>query len=131
MVVSAPGAHTLRYRSVDKASKSEAPRSALVKVDPVGPITSALARVVVRRGGRATFPFKVSDLTPRARVTIRIYLGTRLKKTLSVGGRPTGVRQTYSWPRCLLASTCAWRVYAVDQAGNAQSRIGSARLVVR
>lgn len=132
VVVSAPGAHTLRYRSVDKAGNSESPRTALVKVDPVGPITSALARVVVRRGGKATFPFKVSDLTPRARVTIRIYLGTRLKKTLSVGGRPTGVRQTYSWPRCLLArGTYTWRVYAVDQAGNAQSRIGSARLVVR
>jgi hypothetical protein len=76
--------------------------------------------------------YRVNDLTPRAKV--RIVVRTRAgaaRKTLRPGWRGTNVRRS-AWFRCRLArGTYRYFVYAIDQAGNRQKRLGSARLVVR
>ena len=68
----------------------------------------------------------------RATVTLKIYQGKKLRKTLKVPGTCTSNAKTkYSW-RCTLAEgKYTLKVYATDIAGNAQSKVGSAKLTVR
>ena len=118
--VSKNGTHTLHYRSTDNAGNVEVAKTATVLVDAGKPTTSALAKVTVKKGKKASFRFKVTDVTPKATVKIKIYKGTKLKKTLAVGSKPTGSAQTYKWTCKLPKGTYIWKVYATDLAGNAQ-----------
>ena len=129
--ISAQGTTTLRYRSTDAAGNIETTQTVAVRVDALGPQTLALAKVSVKKGKSATFRFRINDLTPTATVTIKIYKGKVLKKTVTVGSKPTGSAQSYKW-RCKLArGRYTWKVYAKDLAGNVQSRIGSKTLTVK
>ena len=131
VTVSANGTHTLLYRSADNAGNIEAAKTATVLVDTGAPTTSALAKVTVKKGKKASFRFKVTDVTPTATVKIKIYKGTKLKKTLTVGSKPTGSAQTYKWTCNLPSDSYTWKVYATDLAGNAQKTIGKNSLVVK
>ena len=129
--VAGQGIHTVRYRSADLEGNVEEARSCTVKIDAKGPATSARA-ASVRRGARARLRYRVADLTPRAK--IRIVVRTRggaLRKVLRPGWRGTNTLRAVTW-RCRLSrGVYRFSVYATDQAGNRQERLGSARLTVR
>lgn len=129
-VVNTPGSHSIAVRSADKAGNVEVAKTVTVAYDNIGPVTTALTKVTVKQGRKATFRFKVADVTPTAGVQIKIYKGTKLKRTLTVGSKPTGSAQTYKWTCKLAPGTYTWKVYATDLAGNAQKTIGKKALVV-
>ena len=131
LTISTDGIHTVNYRSTDAAGNVEASHTATVRVDASAPRTSALAKVTVKKGKKATLKFKVTDVTPQAKVTIRIYKGNKLKKTLAVGSKSTNSAQTYKWTCNLPKGAYTWKVYATDLAGNAQNTIGKNALVVK
>ena len=129
-VVSTTGSHTLAFHSVDNAGNLEAMQTAGVNIDLAGPLTAAKAKVIVKHGRKATFRFRVSDLTPTASVKIKIYKGSKVKKTLNVGSKPTGSWQSYKWTCKLAEGSYTWKVYATDLAGNVQKSIAKKALVV-
>ena len=124
------GATTWECRSTDRAGNVAANTLFTVRIDAKGPRTTALAKASVKRGKAVRLRYRVSDLTPRAKVTIRIYRGARLKKTLTLGWRPTGKVQSCRWTCRLARGTYTWKVCATDQAGNRQSHAGASRLKV-
>jgi len=131
VTVSGNGEHTLAYRSVDKAGNPETTQTTTVRVDAGRPTPLALAKVGVKKGKKATLRYRVDDLTPQATVTIRVYQGARLKKTLRPGECATNAVQTYAWACRLAKGSYTWRVYATDLAGNTQAKPGSQALRVR
>jgi sugar lactone lactonase YvrE len=131
VVIGAQGATTLSYRSTDNAGNVETADTVTARIDALGPQTLALAKVSVTWGKKATFRFRINDLTPTATATIRIYKGKVLKKTLSVGSRPTGSAQSCKWLCKLARGSYTWKVYARDLAGNAQRTLGWKTLTVR
>jgi hypothetical protein len=132
VVVSSEGETPFNYRAVDNAGNSEATKSATVRIDKTGPTTSALNKISVKKKKKATFKYKIADRTATAKVTIKIFKGRALKKTFKVGSKPCGAAQTYLWKRCTLAKgKYTWKVYATDEAGNTQVKIGSKAFVVK
>ena len=129
----AAGVVTYVCRSTDGAAipNVEPDVSFTVYRDLVGPATQALANVTARAGKRASFRFKVTDVTPKATVSLKVFKGKRLKKTVKVGSRPTGKAQSYSWNCGLPRGTYTWKVYATDQAGNTQVKMTGKTLTVK
>ena len=125
------GASVWEYRSTDAVGNVEAAKTCTVRVDAKGPQTLALAKASVKKGKKATFRFRINDLTPTATVTIKIYKGKKLKKTIMVGSKATNSAQSYKWTCKLAKGSYTWRVYAKDLAGNAQTKAGSKALVVK
>ena len=131
VTVSANGTHKLLYRSADNAGNVEAAKTATVRVDAGKPKTSALAKVTVKKGKKATFKFRVNDVTPSAKVTIKIFKGVKCIKKIPVGSVATNAAKTYKWTCRLPKRSYVWKVYATDQAGNAQKSVGSKTLKVK
>jgi DNA-binding beta-propeller fold protein YncE len=129
--VSGTGSHVVLYYSVGPSGVTEAAHLGYVNVDTGKPTTQALAAVKVKKGKAATFRFSVTDLTPSATVTIKIYKGTKLKKTLSAGVKATNSAQSYKWTCSLLKGSYTWKLYATDAAGNAQASVSSKALTVK
>lgn len=130
------GTHTLKYWAQDINGNVEAQQTVEFEVvaDTVKPVTSATS-VSVRKGRTATLKFKVSDAAPNkgtATVQIRIKNSKgKVVKTIKAGVKNVNVAQTAKF-RCKLAKgVYKYYVYATDASGNAQSRIGSARLTVK
>jgi uncharacterized lipoprotein NlpE involved in copper resistance len=130
-VVNVQGASVWEFRSTDAAGNVEAAQTFTARVDAKGPQTSALAKVTVKKGKKATFRFRVNDLTPTATVTIKIYKHNKLKKTITVGSKATNSAQSYKWKCKLAKGSYTWKVYAKDLAGNSQAKAGSKTLVVK
>ena len=124
------GLHIVDYRSADFRGNWEQAHTRRVHIDTQGPTTSALARVSVKRGTRARFRYRVSDGSPTAKVTIKIYKRAKLVKALRVGTKATGGALFYRWMCRLEQGRYTWKVFATDKAGNRQVRIGSRTLVV-
>ena len=97
----------------------------------VGPKTFALKAVVVTRGKRATFSYRVTASTQRVTVKIKVYKGTRLKTTLPVGSVTAGSPHAYRWKCGLAKGKYTWKVLATDAQKRKQIRIGTNRLTVR
>jgi len=74
----------------------------------------------------------VDDLTPKAsvRLVVRTPSGRRCA-VLRPGWRRTGVLQLAPWRATLRRGVYRLWVYAVDEAGNRQAAMRSARLVIR
>ena len=130
-VVSAEGSSTYECRSIDVAGNVEVAHPFTVLVDAQGPQPLALANVTVKKNKRATFRFRVNDLTPTSSVTIKIYKGSRLKKTFNVGSRATGAAMSFRWKATLAKGKYTWKVFAKDLAGNTQRSIGSRKLTIK
>lgn len=142
MTVNAPaggandGVHKVEYRSVDNARNTETTKSAIVRVDTVGPRGKA-QNVVVKRGKTCKLWFDVDDsISPK--VTMALYVKTRggsTKARWSWGYLKTWLRDDWWWYQkytCRLKKgTYRIEVYSHDLAGNHQSRIGRAKLVVK
>jgi streptogramin lyase len=129
-VVDRVGRTAVGFRSTDAMNHVEAEKMVAVGIDRTGPTTKALADVTVRRGKKATFRFKVSDLAPQVDVVIRIFKGTALRKSVKVGSRATGRVQSYKWKCTLARGSYTWKVCATDLAGNLQRLAGKKWLTV-
>jgi len=104
-------------------------------VDKTKPTTKAPYSARVRRGRTATLRYRVMDAAPNggtAKATIRIKtLRGKTVKTIRASYKPVNTTQKVSF-RCRLAKGAyKFYVYAVDRAGNSQSRVGWNRLRVR
>ncbi|HTX67816.1 MAG TPA: hypothetical protein VMH50_01535 [Thermoleophilia bacterium] len=129
--VTGQGAHTVRYRARDNRGNVEATHTCTVRIDAEGPTTTARpARV--RKGARVNLRYEVDDVTPKALVKLVIRTPSgRTRATLRPGWRATGGLRRTVWRARLRRGVYRLCVYATDQAGNNQTRAGSARLVVR
>ena len=96
--------------------------------------TRATTVALVKRNKKVSLCYKVKDSVPgsgKASVTLKIFRGAKLKKTIGAGVCATNVRTSYPW-RCTLAKGAyTIKVFATDQAGNGQVKVGSARLTVK
>jgi hypothetical protein len=131
--VSTQGSSVWEYRSIDQAGNVETPKTVTVKLDTGKPAVTTYA-AQVKKGKKVKLAFKVSEALPgcgQATVTLKIYKGAKLKKTIKVGSSACNVKQTYTW-RCTLAKgSYTIKGYATDIAGNVQRKVGSARLTVK
>ena len=66
----------------------------------------------------------------KAVTVIRIYRGKTLKKTIKAGTVATNKKARFLWLCTLGSGRYTLKVYATDIAGNAQTKVGSARLAV-
>jgi sugar lactone lactonase YvrE len=130
--ISAQGVSTMLVRSTDVAGNVEAAQTVTGRVDSVRPTPTGLANRTVKRNKTVKLPFRIGDVTgAQARVTIRIYRGSLLKKTLAVGTKAANTDLTCSY-RCTLAKgKYSWKVYATDMAGNTQARPAVKTLTVK
>ena len=107
--------------SDDVGSNREQGSATVFCVDTTRPVTRALANATVRRGRKVTLRLRVDDaVSPQATVTVKIFKGKALKKTLRLGLRATNTEVRYRYLCKLARGRYIWRVYATDLAGNKQ-----------
>jgi hypothetical protein len=98
----------------------------------LGPSTQAYAAVTVKKGKTASFKYRVFDeLSSSVNVTIKIYKGSSLKKTISCGRVSQGSWRTKTWKDTLAKGTYTWKVYASDLTGHAQRNVASKTFKVK
>jgi hypothetical protein len=102
--------------------------------DVTGPRTSAW-RATAKRGGKARLQYRVDDLqSMTAKVTIKLRNARgKVVKTVACGMRTTGKRYVVSvrLSRTLARGRYTYAVYARDESGLAQTRLGKATLTVK
>jgi sugar lactone lactonase YvrE len=97
-----------------------------------GPATFANKSISVKKGKTASFSYKAdADPSANVKVTIKIYKGKSLKKTISCGTVSQGYSHTKSWKDTLSKGTYTWKVYATDTAGHAQHNVASKTFTVK
>jgi hypothetical protein len=131
--VSTAGATSWEYRSADTAGAVEATKTLVVRIGKARPVTKAF-KGVVKKGKRIRLRFKVKEPVPgcdKATVTLKVFKGKRLKKTLRAGVYKCNVKKSYRWRCTLKKGRYTMKVYATDLAGNKQRKVGSARLTVK
>jgi hypothetical protein len=131
--IAAQGVTVCNYRSTDLAGNVEATKTLTVRIDRRKPATKAYG-ATARTGKKVKLAYRVNDPLPgcaRARVALKIFKGRKLARTLRPAGTcACNAKRFYPW-RCNLDSgVYAIRVYATDIAGNAQRRVGKAKLIV-
>jgi sugar lactone lactonase YvrE len=130
--IAAQGTTTLSYRSTDVAGNVEATKTATVRVDGIKPVPRALANATVRRGKTVKLRYRVNDGScPQLTVTIRIYKGGKLKKTLALNVTAANRDLSYSYKCKLAKGKYTWKVYAADPADNVQVKPSSKTLTVK
>lgn len=98
----------------------------------LGPITWAAGNVTVKKGKNAGLKYKVDeDVSSSAKVTIKVYKGSKLKATVACGSVSQGTWHTKSWKCKLAKGTYKWKVYATDAAGHAQRNVAVKTLKVK
>ncbi len=129
--VTGNAAHVLAFRAADNAGNIEVARRRTVRVDTGRPKPLALSNATTKKGKKATLKYRVNDITPGATCQIKVYKGARRMKTLKLGMVTTNLARTSTWICKLAPGRYTWKVYATDQAGNAQSKPGVRTLTVR
>jgi len=132
-VLAAAGSHSVSYWSVDVAGNVEVAHGGYVNIDSGRPVCLATADVVARRGALVKLSFRVRDPKPscgKATVTIKIYRGRTVVKTIRLSGVPVNSRRLADYRVNLARGTYTWVVSARDLAGNVQSRVGRRHLQV-
>jgi hypothetical protein len=132
----AAGDHTLLYWAQDINGNVEAQHEVEFSVvaDTVKPVTSATS-ASVRKGRTATLKYKVTDAEPtkgtaQATITIKNSRG-KVVKTINAASVNVNVQLAAKF-RCTFAKgTYRFYVTATDASGNAQSKVGSAKLIVK
>ena len=132
--ISSQGATTLQYRSTDASGNTEIAKSITVRIDSGKPTTTAY-KASVKKGKKVKLGYKVTDASPgcgKAKVTLKIFRGRKLMKTLKLSGTTAcNAKQSSSWKCSLKKGSYTLTAYATDIAGNAQGKVGSARLTVK
>ena len=130
--VGGDGEITVTYHGVDKVGIKSADQTIVVKVASTPPTVTA-KNASVKKGHKATFKFTVTAVTPMAsRVVIQIR--TKSGRTLSshsYANVTTNAQAMRSFRVNLPKGKYNIRIGAVDQAGNEQTRRGSATLTVK
>ena len=124
-VLAAPGSHSISYWSVDLAGNAEVRHTGYVNIDTGRPVCLPAANVEARPGTLVRFVFRVRDPKPscgKAAVTIRIYRGRKLVKTIRLSGVTVNVRRFYDYRVKLARGSYTWAVTASDLAGNVQTK---------
>ena len=138
---SADGVHSVEYHSADAAGHVEPIKRCEVRIDTTPAAPRALAAVAVRKGGKATFKYRVDDmagttpLSPTATVKLlikRLRSGVQKPvKTLRLGDCETNEALSYKWTCTLAAGSYVYCVAAADAAGNPQVVSATRKLTVR
>jgi hypothetical protein len=129
------GPHVFTFKATDLVGNVESPKALTVNIDTVSPTTSAPSAARVVKGRTATLKYAVADAEPNAgeaNVIVRIRNRSgKIVQTLNAGQVAVNAPQAVKF-RCRLArGTYKYSVYATDMVGNAQSKIGSNKLVVK
>jgi hypothetical protein len=122
-------------RSVDMVGNVGSPYQFLVSLDTCAPSVAVLP-ADVKSGRRVPLRYQINDPWPscgEAKVAVAIYQGGKLRRTvrLKPGRNVTNVPVTYNWKCTLPAGRYTIKATSTDDAGNVQSKVGSARLTVR
>jgi hypothetical protein len=125
-------AHVLTFHATDVAGNASDAQTLSFTIDTSGPVTAAEA-TGGRRGRAVSLRYKVADNLSPAATAIRIVVKNakgRTVTTFTPAARRTGTWSSVKWtPKA--RGTYRYYVYAKDLAGNAQSKLGSAKVVVR
>jgi hypothetical protein len=130
---SGDGSHVVFYRSVDAAGNVETAKNASIDVDTVAPTTTAW-NAKGRLRASITLKFEVDHPASASASGIRVVVSDnrgRSVKVFTVGTRSTGVVYSVKWkPRA--RGTYTYCVYVdADDAGNRQSAVGTAKVLVK
>jgi hypothetical protein len=134
--ITTPGVTQVLYRAVDDAGNVGDTQITYVRIDTTRPWTKALA-ASGRRLSRVTLRFRIYDAKPgsgKARVTlivVRNAHGKIVARYRKVGLRKTNALAAYKVRMRLRPGLYRFGVRATDTAGNVQSRVVVARLVIR
>ena len=123
------GENTVAAWSTDWCGNVEDPGAVVtVKIDTEGPKTYAYPPATVKAGkkARATFGYRVNDVTPKSSVILKIKKKSNGKtvRSYALGNKSTGVRLKYKVKPNLAIGVYVLYVYATDQAGLKQSKLG-------
>jgi hypothetical protein len=136
VVVSVPASpnarHTLTYRATDVATNTCADQTVSFTIDTTGPVTAGKA-ASGRRSRAIALRYRLADnLSPQATAVKVVVKNARGKKvaSFSAGRRNTATWYSVKW-KPKVKGTYRYYVYGKDLAGNAQSKVGSAKVVVR
>jgi hypothetical protein len=129
------GAHTLTCHATDSATNSSPDLTLHFTIDSTGPVTAGKA-ASGRVGASISLAYRAIDnLSPTVLAPTVVVKNSRGKsvKTFAAAAstsRTTGTWYSVKWkPKA--KGTYRYYVYANDLAGNAQSVVGSAKVVVR
>ena len=126
------GTHVLRYHATDLAGNASAEQQFTLHIDTTGPVTAAKG-AEGRKGRYITLRYRIGDnLSPEAtgiRITVKNARGREVT-SFERARTNTGGWYSVKWkPKA--SGTYRYSVRALDLAGNAQSKVGSAKVVVR
>ena len=98
-----------------------------VKIDTVGPRTTASVAATVTKGSKVTFGYRANDRTPKCKITLKIknMRNSKVVRTYALGNKSSGTSLKYKVNPDLAKGTYKYYVYATDQAGNKQSKLGA------
>ena len=126
------GDNAVTYYASDAVGNESTPATAHVRLDWHRPLPKALADRTVRKSRWVSLPYRVNDgASPQAKVRIRIYKGTTLKKSITLSAKKTNAGLRYSFRCGLPKGRYRWKVYATDLAGNVQAKPGVRTLIVK
>lgn len=139
--ISAQGASTYQYRSIDVAQNAELAKSFTVKIDGKAPAATVKALSVkaanARKGKIIKVAVTIGDPKPSCgSATLVLVLTTTANKklaTLTFKGEPTNKALTLSdkLTRTLAKGSYYLTVRATDAAGNVQAKVAKAKLTVK
>ena len=125
--VKGQGQHKIVFRSTDHAGNVEGLLTRQVRIDNRPPTTFAVNSVSVDKGKWVTVRYKVADLTPTAKVAVRV--SGSATKTFNRGSQPTN--KTLALRFKLPPGQYTYTVFASDLAGNRAVSRGSNSITVR
>ena len=132
--VSDAGSHAVKYWATDRAGNVSPKTTRYVNIDTSKPVCVAHKAVTTRPELQVKLAYRVRDALPtcgRANVTIRVYRGTRVVKTIHVKHVAVNTNLTRRWTADLPAGRYHWVVSVRDIAGNVQSKKGRRSLTVK
>ena len=123
---SGDGVKTVSAWSTDWCNNAGVPVTATVKIDTVGPKTTATVAKSVKKGTKVSFGYRANDVTAKCDITLKIKKASSgsVARTYQLGSKSSNTSLTYKVNPSLAKGTYKYYVYAVDQAGNKQSSLG-------
>ena len=137
-VVSAPadhsndGAHSCEYRALDNAGSASSVGTCTVKIDTTGPTTAGKA-ASGKKGHSISLKYKIADKlsTSATAVTLTVKNAKgKVTRKFVLGTKATNVWLSAKWtPKA--KGKYSYSTTATDLAGNKQTKVGSAKVIVK